>query len=114
MPANIAAMTSPLAGRRVLVVDDERAIAAAVVRRLERDGAICVAAYSGTEGIERLASEPYDLVVTDIEMPNMNGLSFLKRLMRVRPMPVVMVSTLTERGADVTLKALELGAVVKG
>jgi len=48
-------------------------IAAAVVRRLERDGAICVASYSGTEGIERLASEPYDLVVTDIEMPGNSG-----------------------------------------
>jgi len=46
-----------------------------------------------------------------VEMPRMDGIDFLSRLMRLRPMPVVMVSTLTERGADVTLKALELGAV---
>jgi two-component system chemotaxis response regulator CheB len=52
-----------------------------------------------------------DVITLDVEMPRMDGLDFLSRLMRLRPMPVVMVSTLTERGADVTLKALELGAV---
>src|SRR5262249_21683854 len=52
-----------------------------------------------------------DVVTLDVEMPNMNGLDFLERLMRLRPTPVVMVSTLTTRGADVTLQALELGAV---
>ncbi|MFZ2986910.1 protein-glutamate methylesterase/protein-glutamine glutaminase, partial [Ideonella sp.] len=52
-----------------------------------------------------------DVITLDVEMPRMDGLDFLSKLMRLRPMPVVMVSTLTERGADVTLKALELGAV---
>ena len=52
-----------------------------------------------------------DVVVLDVEMPRMNGIEFLERLMRLRPMPVVMVSTLTERGAEVTMKALELGAL---
>ena len=52
-----------------------------------------------------------DVITLDVEMPRMDGLDFLSRLMRLRPMPVVMVSTLTERGAEVTLKALELGAV---
>ena len=52
-----------------------------------------------------------DVITLDVEMPRMDGIDFLARLMRLRPMPVVMVSTLTERGADVTLKALELGAV---
>lgn len=52
-----------------------------------------------------------DVITLDIEMPRMDGLDFLTRLMRLRPMPVVMISTLTERGAEVTLKALELGAV---
>ena len=52
-----------------------------------------------------------DVITLDVEMPRMDGLDFLARLMRLRPMPVVMVSTLTERGAEVTLKALELGAV---
>ncbi len=52
-----------------------------------------------------------DVLTLDVEMPKMDGLDFLERLMRLRPMPVVMVSTLTERGAEVTMKALELGAV---
>ena len=52
-----------------------------------------------------------DVLTLDIEMPKMDGIDFLGRLMRLRPMPVVMISTLTERGAEVTLKALELGAI---
>jgi two-component system chemotaxis response regulator CheB len=52
-----------------------------------------------------------DVITLDVEMPRMDGLEFLSRLMRLRPTPVVMVSTLTERGAEVTLKALELGAL---
>ena len=52
-----------------------------------------------------------DVITLDVEMPRMDGIDFLGKLMRLRPMPVVMVSTLTERGADVTLRALELGAV---
>jgi two-component system chemotaxis response regulator CheB len=52
-----------------------------------------------------------DVVTLDVEMPEMNGLEFLEKIMRLRPMPVVMVSTLTQAGADVTLKALEIGAV---
>jgi len=51
------------------------------------------------------------VLTLDVEMPRMNGLEFLEKLMRLRPMPVLMVSTLTERGNEVTLKALELGAV---
>lgn len=52
-----------------------------------------------------------DVITLDVEMPRMDGLDFLSRLMRLRPMPVVMVSTLTEQGAETTLKALEMGAV---
>src|SRR5690606_27086498 len=52
-----------------------------------------------------------DVLTLDVEMPRMDGLDFLDRLMRLRPMPVVMVSSLTERGSEVTLRALELGAV---
>jgi len=52
-----------------------------------------------------------DVLTLDIEMPKMDGLDFLERLMRLRPMPVVMVSTLTDRGSEATLRALELGAV---
>ncbi len=52
-----------------------------------------------------------DVLTLDVEMPKMDGITFLRNLMRLRPMPVVMVSSLTERGADVTLDALALGAV---
>ena len=52
-----------------------------------------------------------DVLTLDIEMPKMDGLDFLERLMRLRPMPVVMISTLTERGSEITIRALELGAV---
>ncbi|MGD8484225.1 MAG: chemotaxis response regulator protein-glutamate methylesterase, partial [Thioalkalispiraceae bacterium] len=52
-----------------------------------------------------------DVLTLDVEMPRMDGLTFLRNLMRLRPMPVIMISTLTEQGADVTLDALELGAV---
>ena len=52
-----------------------------------------------------------DVITLDIEMPRMDGLTFLRNLMRLRPMPVVMISTLTEQGASVTLEALEIGAV---
>ena len=52
-----------------------------------------------------------DVLTLDVEMPKMDGLDFLEKLMRLRPMPVVMVSTLTERGSDITFRALELGAV---
>jgi two-component system, chemotaxis family, protein-glutamate methylesterase/glutaminase len=52
-----------------------------------------------------------DVITLDVEMPRMDGIDFLGKLMRLRPTPVVMASTLTERGADVTLRALELGAI---
>ena len=52
-----------------------------------------------------------DVLTLDVEMPRMDGLEFLEKLMRLRPMPVVMVSSLTERGSEITLRALELGAV---
>lgn len=52
-----------------------------------------------------------DVLTLDIEMPRMDGLSFLEKIMRLRPMPVIMVSTLTTNGSQATLRALELGAV---
>src|SRR3546814_13248034 len=52
-----------------------------------------------------------DVLTLDVEMPRMDGLDFLEKLMRLRPMPVVMVSSLTERGGETTLRALELGAI---
>src|SRR5690606_36827345 len=64
--------------------------------------------YLAREKIKRLNP---DVLTLDVEMPRMDGLAFLENLMRLRPMPVVMVSSLTERGAEVTLQALALGAV---
>jgi two-component system chemotaxis response regulator CheB len=60
---------------------------------------------------EMIKSLNPDVLTLDIEMPRMDGLEFLKRLMKLRPMPVVMISSLTERGSEVTMQALELGAV---
>ena len=60
---------------------------------------------------EMIRSLNPDVITLDVEMPKMDGLDFLEKLMRLRPMPVVMISSLTERGAEVTLRALELGAV---
>ncbi|MCX8017846.1 MAG: chemotaxis response regulator protein-glutamate methylesterase [Rhodocyclaceae bacterium] len=60
---------------------------------------------------EMIKSLNPDVLTLDVEMPKMNGLEFLERLMKLRPMPVVMISSLTERGSETTLRALELGAV---
>jgi len=65
-------------------------------------------AYMAREKIKQLKP---DVLTLDVEMPRMDGITFLSNLMRLHPLPVVMISTLTEKGADVTLDALELGAV---
>lgn len=109
MAADLAGIASPLAGRRVLVVDDERAIATAVVRRLEQDGAFCVAAYSGTEGAERLAGEPFDLVVTDIAMPGRSGLDLVTAARELPEPPAVVVMAAASEAAAV-VEALGRGA----
>ncbi len=98
---------------RVLVVDDSALIREVVSRTLGQDGDILVigVAKDPVEAREKIKTLSPDVVTLDIEMPNMNGLAFLDRLMRLRPTPVVMVSTLTTRGASETLLALELGAV---
>jgi two-component system chemotaxis response regulator CheB len=98
---------------KVLIVDDS-----ALVRQLLTE------ILNSAPGIEvvGVAHDPYmarekikqlnpDVITLDVEMPKMDGITFLSNLMRLRPMPVVMVSSLTEQGADVTLHALELGAV---
>ena len=97
----------------VLVVDDSALIREILSRTLGADGDIAVVGVAedplvAREAIKRLNP---DVITLDIEMPNMNGLDFLERLMRLRPVPVVMVSTLTKRGASETLLAMELGAV---
>jgi len=91
VPPSAPPPSYPLAGRRVLVVDDERAIAAAVVRRLEKGGAVCAAAYSGTEGIERLTGEPCDLLITDMQMPGRTGLDLVQCAQELAEPPAVIV-----------------------
>lgn len=98
---------------KLLIVDDS-----ALIRQM------LAQIFSAAEDIEVVgtASDPLiardkikalnpDVLTLDVEMPRMDGLTFLRNLMRLRPMPVVMISTLTEKGAEVTLEALELGAV---
>jgi two-component system chemotaxis response regulator CheB len=98
---------------KVLVVDDSALIREVLTRMLTRDGDINVVgtATDPIDAREKIKQLNPDVVTLDIEMPGMNGLQFLEKLMRLRPMPVVMVSTLTKKGASETLLALELGAV---
>jgi two-component system chemotaxis response regulator CheB len=98
---------------KVLVVDDSALIREVLSRMLSRDGDIDVVgtATDPIDAREKIKALNPDVVTLDIEMPNMNGLQFLDKLMRLRPTPVVMVSTLTKKGASETLLALELGAV---
>ena len=98
---------------RVLVVDDSalvRSLLAEIINR--QPDMVCVGAASDPLVAREMIRELNpDVITLDVEMPRMDGIDFLGRLMRLRPMPVVMISTLTERGADVTMKALELGAI---
>ncbi|KAF1047654.1 protein-glutamate methylesterase/protein-glutamine glutaminase [Xylophilus sp.] len=98
---------------RVIVVDDSalvRSLLAEIINR-QRDMECIGTANDPLVAREMIREKNPDVITLDVEMPRMDGLDFLGRLMRLRPMPVVMVSTLTERGAEVTLRALELGAV---
>ncbi len=102
-----------MAKTRVVVVDDSaliRSLLKEIINRQSDMQCVGVAAdpFVAREMIR--ATNP-DVITLDVEMPRMDGIEFLGKLMRLRPMPVVMVSTLTERGAEVTLRALELGAV---
>ncbi len=98
---------------RVLVVDDSATMRGLIKATLERDPEITVVgeAADPLEARQAIKVLNPDVLTLDVEMPNMTGLDFLDRIMRLRPMPVVMISTLTARGAEATLEALELGAV---
>jgi two-component system chemotaxis response regulator CheB len=97
----------------VLVVDDSATIRRLLTEILSRDPEIEVVGQAPEPAVARQMIKELnpDVITLDIEMPNMNGLDFLEKIMRLRPMPVVMVSTLTQRGAEATIEALELGAV---
>jgi len=98
---------------KVLVIDDSALIRQLLTELLSRDPAIQVVGTAPDPIVarEKIKELSPDVLTLDIEMPRMDGLSFLRRLMALRPMPVVVVSTLTQKGADVALQALELGAV---
>lgn len=98
---------------RVVVVDDSALVRSLLAEIINRQNDMeCI----GTANDPLVAREMIrelnpDVITLDVEMPRMDGIDFLGRIMRLRPMPVLMISTLTERGAEVTMRALELGAV---
>ncbi len=102
-----------MAKTRVVVVDDSALVRSLLTEIINRQPDMeCIgAAADPLVAREMIRTLNPDVITLDVEMPRMDGIDFLAKLMRLRPMPVVMVSTLTERGADVTLRALELGAV---
>ena len=98
---------------KVLIIDDSAVVRKLLTRILSSDRDIEVVgvahdAYMAREKIKLLKP---DVLTLDVEMPKMDGLTFLSNLMRLHPLPVVMISTLTEKGAEITLNALDLGAV---
>ena len=98
---------------RALIVDDSRTIRSIVRSLLSRDPDIEVVGEAGDPYEARAAIKALDpdVITLDVEMPRMDGLEFLGHLMRLRPMPVVMVSSLTRRGSSAAVRALSLGAV---
>jgi two-component system, chemotaxis family, protein-glutamate methylesterase/glutaminase len=98
---------------KVLVVDDSALVRKLLSAMLMRapDIKVVGTASDPYAAREKIKSLNPDVITLDVEMPRMDGITFLENLMRLRPIPVVMVSSLTQRGADVTLRALELGAI---
>ena len=97
---------------KVVVVDDSALVRGLLAEIINKQPDMeCIGAASDPfVAREMIRNLNPDVITLDVEMPRMDGIDFLSKLMRLRPMPVVMVSTLTERGAEVTLRALELGA----
>ncbi len=100
-------------GIRVLIVDDSATMRALIRVMVERepDMEVIGEAADALEARSLMKARNPDVVTLDIEMPGMNGLDFLEKVMRLRPTPVVIVSTLTQEGTNATMRALELGAV---
>jgi two-component system chemotaxis response regulator CheB len=98
---------------RVLIVDDSALIRSVMTDIISRQSDMEVVGVAPDPIVARdmIKQTNPDVLTLDVEMPKMDGLDFLEKLMRLRPMPVLMVSSLTERGSEITLRALELGAV---
>lgn len=98
---------------KVLIIDDSaliRSILTEIVKS-QNDMEVVGVAPDPLVARELIKQTNPDVLTLDVEMPKMDGLDFLEKLMRLRPMPVIMVSSLTERGSEITMRALELGAV---
>ena len=97
---------------RVLVVDDSALMRTEITKMLESDPTIKVidTAKDGTEVLEKIKQHRPDVMTLDIEMPKMNGLEVLKVVMKIAPLPVVIISALTETNAEETMEALQIGA----
>lgn len=98
---------------KVLIIDDSALVRSLLREMISSDPRleVCGAAEDPFQAREMIKQLQPDVLTLDIEMPRMNGISFLKNLMRLRPMPVIMISTLTQIGAPETLEALAIGAV---
>ena len=96
----------------VLVVDDSAFMRKVITELLESHEQLSVidTARNGIDALKKIEKNPPDVITLDVEMPKMNGLDFLKRLMGKKPIPVVMLSSVTAEGSKETIKALELGA----
>ena len=98
---------------KVLIVDDSAVVRQTFKTLLESDPEISVIGTASDPyiAVQKIQKERPDVITLDIEMPRMDGLTFLKKIMSQAPMPVVVISNQTSQGADVALKALEMGAV---
>jgi two-component system chemotaxis response regulator CheB len=98
---------------KVLIIDDSALMRQLLTKILSSDPELTVVGTAGDPYVarEKIKALNPDVLTLDIEMPRMDGLTFLEKLMRGHPMPVVMVSSLTSKGADTTLRALSLGAI---
>ncbi|TCW32175.1 protein-glutamate methylesterase/protein-glutamine glutaminase [Gulbenkiania mobilis] len=105
--------TAPARKIRVVVVDDSALIRSVLTEIINTAGDMEVVATAADPLIarERIREHDPDVITLDVEMPRMDGIEFLRRLMRLRPTPVVMISSLTAQGSSVALEALSLGAV---
>jgi two-component system, chemotaxis family, protein-glutamate methylesterase/glutaminase len=96
---------------RVLVVDDSAVVRLALTQILSRANMVVTTASDPIVALEKMDRGPFDVIVLDIEMPRMDGLTFLRKVMAERPLPVVVCSGLAEEGSEVAIQALEEGAL---